>query len=1707
MRKLLLFLAVFGTGLAIVLWVDRRGGSPAAPEGPPTTVEEPPRDLPAVAEPDEELIDVPLRVADEGGDAAAGLALSGAQDLRMFDPATGRRSGRLRAEDVEHVGANAFDLVRTELELFDVETGELEVRLTAERGRAKLDVGGGHLGIDESYPATFHEAQGVFESGMSLAPLTATLPVLEADLAARRFTSRERVELAGRGVRASGVGLDASLETRTYELLAESRAVFELADGEEVTLAANGALVTREVAGGLEAEARDGARLALADAGQGELRGDVLTLSGRQPREGAPDGAGFRLSGVTARGASEYVLPEGTFRGDRTTVEFDGEGLPDRARIEGQPRVDLELSGLDAGALPIDLPEEGGGLAVQVSGAGPLELGLAGAGELVFAGPATLTLPDFGATLRARGRLVGARSAEGAFESLTAEGGVTAELRGTLLTCDALELRAQIDASGATVLRVQTTGATRVAGVLEDGRAYTVDAAGGLTYERSREGFRVPLARGVRVEVQGEGGFTASAEEVLDLDGAQLSFRARGGVTLEGEQGRARGAELDVASPQQGELRGGPDGPARYELADAALTAPSIGFSPDRLRGEGGARGTWRGPERSVDVEAPWIELGRRAGEDPTVVRLDAGDRVVTRTSGGAAGRGAVAVRSLELHAEAREGADGSLEDPTVSARGEVEVEYTGEFRVLGFGEELLIAPDGTARLVPPAPEPADGAQAGPSADPAPPQTTRVRTEGFLPRENLRFEMRSRSVEFGQGRLQALDPEIEIEGLAVDLSPDEARLSGTSLRAVAGRMDCDAESILFSDGVYLGRISEDGELWSLDAREALLTGPVPEERGEGEPILSDLLAWGGFTASFGELVTASGERLEASRETSSVRMIGSPVDVRFPTTSWKTGWIEWDLTTGSVRTGEGAVEFLGRRQDRIEPVWTMRYASMQPRVADDYTVQVVREPVFLQEDREVRAAWALFWLDNQEWSRITSGLFAGVAQERFDQLAQGPEPELAPERPVMPSLFGEVDLQRFSRWLQEIYLEGDLRYLIDGEQVAQADAFYLDLVDRHGWFRDVDMVMEVPFGRRGQRVRIHADWLRHSADGSLRADSALLTTCEFEEPGYQIESGDLRVEPTEYADGSAWQVELTENRIVFGGGLGVPLPRIGFPMDERYRVRTDQFAVFGVQPLSAGSDARFGAFVKASVVRDLGWLGRGFAKVIDFLRPDFDASPRVRAPGSPDLPPLPRGRGRLSASYLGSRGGLVDVGFDVESPESFVFTNEVALVVDNGRDRGIVRVPEDDRDTLRVWARGRGRILLDDAEWVDVVYSVQTDPGVMSEFFESDYLSYEERESYLHWRRARSDGTYAAVTAEVRLDDFRTEVVEQPSFDFYRGRAEITTFGNLSLLYVSDSSLAYLRREEGDPQYEPPFPDGLGSEQVLRFDTEQRVELPSNLGVLGARATPFLAGRVTTWDEGVGPGGSPSRLALLTGLDVATTFWRRFGNGALHRLSPSLGLRTDLGVDENGSTPVQFDRTEDPIEGQFVDLRLRSLIASRDQRSTWDLELAATHAAGRPPGEDEGLLPIEVNTEWLNVLGGVLVGIYQDGRFDVEDGETVYSRTFFGVEPIPEVGFTVGHFTGRDAQDERLYEAISLGARWQMTPKFELEGRQTISIQDNSDLSTNVLLRRYGHDFVFEIDFEFRAGEGTSLAFDLVPLVLWKRPRFGFIDRLRELDE
>jgi hypothetical protein len=825
-----------------------------------------------------------------------------------------------------------------------------------------------------------------------------------------------------------------------------------------------------------------------------------------------------------------------------------------------------------------------------------------------------------------------------------------------------------------------------------------------------------------------------------------------------------------------------------------------------------------------------------------------------------------------------------------------------------------------------------------------------------------------------------------------------------------------------------------------------------------------------------------------------------------PELRWSSPWFDLDLATGYVRSEGGEIS---ASSDVGQP-WTLRYSSLEPVVTPDETIQVMRDPVLTQGNNEVRAGWAVAWLDRGE--------LTAASGQAPSSAATPPQPQKDEKQPL--SLFGQTAVGELSRWLREVYLEGEIEFRVDGDRRARASSAYFDLVDGNGWLRDVNLTVNAHLSRRSDTLEVKAGSLRHSADGSLRAYDAVVTTCTFDKPHYVVKVGDFAMiprwsektvaptkpgeKPRVVREHEGWSFALEHNKIASPGGVELPMPPIRFPTNPDFAVDPNALQVAGVTIPSFGQDSKFGTFVSASFTSDLGWLGKAFHSLVDQIAEGVFGSAKL---------PEAEGRTRFSGSWYGARGARGGIESKFQSPGKYVIETLFDLIYDTGDDRGLVRVPTDDRDVWRWWIRSRGRYLLDDHEWLDLVLTYQTDPGVQAEFFESDYLHFEERETYVHYRKADGERQWHA-TLEAGLEDFRTEVLDQPSLGYFRGRSQIAEIANLPVIYASNTTLDHLKRVEGDEinsqtglPYEPPFADGLGERDVTRFDTTQRLETPIGLGFGGLRATPFVAGRATGWSENAAEDDVAGRAALLAGAELATTFWKFFASGSRHSWTPSVGYHADVASSDTNLPVAQFDPTDLPIDGEFVDFAVRSRWEYRELKSDLDIELRETWANDLPGGIglSDGWQPLVTRASWLSRVFGMPFGVTHDARYDTSSGQTNYSRTAFGWEPRPDLDLEAGYNSARGLNGDRIYDAMTVGARYALSKKWEIDGDYTFSISDDGDrLGSSMTLRRIGHDFVFEIESSFVAGEGAgSLHFKITPLITWHPDDDRLIDQWR----
>ncbi|MCK6445835.1 MAG: hypothetical protein L6Q99_05530 [Planctomycetes bacterium] len=1679
MRKLVVFVLVFALGLAAVLWWERRTRKPPVePVEPPTTkVEEQP------------LTEVDI----EGGEKQAKsleFVIKGPFDHVQRDPETLKKHYELHAKDTQPLGSDTYDLVGLSASVYDVRSEALRGTLTAEKARVRISPN--TSGVDFSFPMTATDARLRVERDVPLAPVTITLPEVEGVVANERLTSKSRVDIAGRGLVARGLGLELDAKRRSIELGSDTFVQFEVEQGLTATLTSAGGLVMRRLDGGdetgeeiVEVEARDRAVLDLPGAEPLHVEASKLVLRGSLP---AGSTGRFVPQSAMAIGSAVLTLRAERFAGDRATVSFDTRGRPTRAHLDGAPSVRLPLE-----APPSIAGVAGEALELEADGAGPLDVVLDRPPSFSFAGPATVRVPELDLVLETRGELSGKGDRAKAYSELTATGGATISARGAYLSAPTLVLTSDRDAEGSVVGRLTTRGDTYAYGTFDDGRAWELSTERGFQLVRTKDEFRVPRAECVSLRVWGENGFSASTDLLSDFDSTTSTFAASRTVSFSNALGHGSGDRLLVLEGGVYELSGSP---ARLDFAEGRVRANTIEYDARRMIARGGADAHVTVDDRTIDLDGDWVALER----DPPLV-VGALPKLALDARGKAHAIVVEPAQRYELRADdlrvrGEELGPRDVEARWLEALGAVSVDYTGLYELHGKGNRFTLSSAGLAHLEPKVGE-------------------RAELSGTLPKERIGFRLVGDGIDFTADRLDATNAELDVDGVPMPLSAPSRSDTGRRLRAVAGHVTCTRDSLLFSETVYLGGLDPSEKGWSLDAENALITSTRASLRPGFAPS-ADVLAWGNCVARMGDEVEAHGDTLRISRAENFAAIDGQPAFVISKSARMESDHLEWDLETNFVRSTGGFIRAL-------DDSWRIEYQSLDQLEGLDETIQVLREPRFTvvrrageEEATEfTRAGWMLCWVDHQEWTRLSGQFYSG------EQPRPNPSREARRrKRRETPSLFTLLEARSgFSDLLDEVYLEGNIETFDGDTRVARADSVYLDYADGHGWIENAEVTS--PMNIRGRHIKLRAQWLRHSADGSFRADQAVITSCDYAKPHYQIKTADLRLEPSKTRI-NVWDVAIRGNAIVFENGWSLPLPRIAFPMKPKKKlgekvlrrsgwelfsfrnlsIDAREASIGGVRWLRFGSQARFGTFIGTEIDFEPGSFLKWLDKWLKGLR---GRSPNLNAVDAPEFDE-PEGGTSIRPQYLNKRGLLLGLEGSLHRDGIYDADLNIDGIYDSGEDRGLVRVDEDDRSSLRAWYHARARYFLEDDAWIDFVFSKQTDPGVQAEFFESEFLRFEERENYVHWRKA-IDGSLLSATVETRLDDFRTEVLEQPSFAAYRGRSEVAELLGTPLLYAGRTELAQLGRLEGDPKYESPFPDGLGERDSLRFDTQHRLELTKPLGAGGLVATPWVEGRATGWQEGADPVTNPSRALLFAGIDLATTLWRTYsGAKYLHELSPQVTLRGDLATTYTDGTPIAFDEVERPFEGSFLDLRLRSRLVNLREREFLDVELAQSHANATAAGEAEGWLPLETSGAWLTRIGDVPFAVSHDGRYDADSGETVYSRTYFGIRPHERLDLETGYNSARSLAGDRLYDALTIGARYRFdtdraTNKWELEGRETIS-QTTGRLSSSLAVRRFGHDFVFEIELSFVAGEGANnIKFNLVPLLGYRSPNLGLLDR------
>lgn len=995
----------------------------------------------------------------------------------------------------------------------------------------------------------------------------------------------------------------------------------------------------------------------------------------------------------------------------------------------------------------------------------------------------------------------------------------------------------------------------------------------------------------------------------------------------------------------------------------------------------------------------------------------------------------------------------------------------------------------------------------------------RVHATGVLPGESLPYRMTASVVNFTR---ETLDAEI------VEIRPVDpvrlASLGGAKVQEIrADRMSATKEIILLDGNVHYVSVAKNGPPIVVEIEKALSLDPrtlkrdkaakekkeggaskqtigpfdpvPPQEQDEPEPKPGRDM--GTVTVNFGDrgYITASsgipiGTKLRLGKPI--IDLFGFGLYFEAETLTVDAGLIFGATDDFTFVAESGKIE-----GETSTGPWTFTFASMDAvPMGDEVLITVVAPEVTVGADT-ARADYMTVWIDRARWQargkNVTTGEDVSVGStDAADAAAREHKPNFLAE------LLFELQSEEYAKYVRALFMEGGVEIARADRRAARGSRLYINLQKAAAWLQDAELVY--PLQTSGQEVplRVRTERLETDEEGRLVANGATLTTCDHDIPHFVVRTQEFSLEPR--SDGR-WRFGAKGNRLKFHQGLQIPLPSIGnLVLDEEFGVEGFENEAGEVTPLrdiGVARTARFGTVLGAAFRFDIGDFGKWIGEKVGMDTSNI------------------RGKWDTEAQYLGSRGPLLGLGLSLrerkpgdDADEDFRLDAFFGGIPDGGRDRGTVRVLESERDELRLWGYLRSRYPIVRGEWIDVAVATQTDAGIQAEFYEGDFLRFEQRDTFVRWRKSFG-ADFLAAGAQKRIDDYRSQKEELPSFLAYRGERSVGRFTGSPVLWGGSFEAGYFTRREGEFGRDL-FSDlplgaggGIGNFETGRANLRQRLSLPVTTQIAGIKATPFLDARGTAWTSGLVDGNDPLRAALKGGVELSTTLHKVTEDGYLHALSPRVSVSADAWYQETGVAPIPLDRSELPFDGTEVEAGFRAVWLRPGTFENLDLDVKAILRQDRENGLPD---TTEVGTlaEYITRYGDGegQIGLRHDGRYDMDSSETIYSRSALAFRPNDAFLFELRYSQARAINRLELFETAAAVGRWRVDPKWEIEARYVQDLQNDQQLLTEGTLRRFAHDFVFDITFQDRSGEGgTNISFSLLPLLGWARGRLGMLDR------
>lgn len=1741
MKRAALFLLLLAAGLFTLRLFD--GGSfPFLTQEEPAP-EEPPAVQPAADETPE--VDVQPSVTPDDHEVKpeilVGLTPSGRFHSVRYHETDAERDPRWFEMESEDSGRAADDpavleLIKFSATLYDYAEGKdnpERLIVTGDRGSVR-EASRNELEVEYGNIFELEQVHAVILDGAPIVPLDLLSPRATVDVTKQQeiIRSSTKVTLTGDGIDIRGLGYELELSNKKLRINQDASLRLDLTDQPVTELRSDGPLVLSRDDDSLVATASENASIKVPGTEGGLLEAGSITLVGRNV-----DGKTI-IQRLEATNGVVWHFGDQTFSGNHLVITFhrdlDKQNKPEKAVLQGTPVAQLlldadpvdQLGSGEAKPLESDTPK----IRLTVSCNDSLRVAfLDNRTEFRADGPAIVETSE--GTMRSVGDVT-AWEDDRRGAGFKAETAVVLESEGgEQMLANAIEGRFE-KVGDEYHIRFYGKGNVQLERNLEDGVRVLLSSADGLDVESAGDSWRLIEGRFITIVREApEETFTATADRVWDAELAGPKFRAEGNVRVTNVDADGNNQLLGSSVHFQGKesyrLQGTVEQPAQLLGNFGSIEAVSLEREGNMITAEGGIKGLLLGDELNgrLDISTDKLALTQGAharvrtwkftangsviadwtsldGREETYIDCDLliGSRVEQldvdeRTYLSAVNDwNATGVRESRLEMEGgkawfesdrllmrtRERRDGVLKpadeapDEFVDARGnvwfKVQTRNAGAENSTfeGRGNQLTLDGLKNGQLLP-----LEGQQ--------------VWASGGLRADNVPYQLWASQLTFREDGIDAQNPVLELNG--IELTGERTTdANASSIKITANEMVATPNHLELKHNVLAKGDLRNGKSWDFRCQRIRFKVRDPKQSLTAEGLQS-MYASGdvrfGMYSSLGPFLkrpvaTATGARLRCEAGLRTLRLEGSPAEIVTPAfRTSSSSYLEFDPEIAMlIGAGPGFMEPGSATPDAN---WKLKFHSSRT-LEDAGTgsyITALQEPVLEdpESDTLLRSSWLVLWLDANVWNKMPDRMLIRTADSEedddlfADDMGEVPDSSNFQKNQLLGGMLNFLGDLGAGDLLKEAYFEGPINALYKGSQVASIGAFYLDMQTGRGWLHEPTLSIYGPMvGQEFERLIVRSKWMRYTEDGALHASDATVTPCAHEESHLRIVTGDMTIRPE---GEELFEVSLRDNRIELYDSFTIPLFPITYASKDGYTPLW--------KTISFGNSARFGTSASAGFEAPGGAAG-------DLVQELTGADPDTF-----------KSKWKVDASWLGSRGVLLDFGFLAEAQGLFWSEAYVGGLPDSGSDRGYIRIPENERSTLRLWSRLKSRFFLGDKTSVDVRVSTQTDAGVQSEFYEDKIESYEERDTFAHLRSSRGPW-YLDATVKTRIDDDRTEIEELPSGGLFRGRERIGAVKGLDLFHTGSLRAEFLKRVEGAAGLQSPFAlpdtfaDGFGNQEVARVLTDQRFEMPLPL-VLGLQLTPFVNFSFRGWNEDRN-GVEAHRSLLSVGGRLSGSYWRQ-SDETLSQFGPYIEFSKEIDASRKGD-PFFFDRFDNEFDGDVIRAGTYGRISSLDGSRSFEVDISTAHIADRT-NEATHWLPAQVFTRLEVEPFGMPVELWHDATYDLDNDTTRYSLTSFAFRPKSDLRFELGHRRARTEAGPRLYEAAVFGGVWRANEKWEFEGQQTVSLQSNQDLDSNFILRRFGHDIVFEVEYKVREGEGSSISFSIEPSFGWKDSGVGFV--------